>query len=56
MDTRMLGQVAAMLIKYLSRSRVIFLAFTRGQELVESIFYNRMMMVCRHGSMGMRCL
>jgi hypothetical protein len=52
----MLGRVAALLIRDLSRSRVIFLALARGQELVVSIFYNRMMMVCGHGSMGMRCL
>jgi hypothetical protein len=35
---------------------VIFLALARGQELVVSIFANRMMMVYGHGSMGMRCL
>jgi hypothetical protein len=52
----MLGRVAALLIRDLSRSRLIFLALTRGQELVVSIFDNRMMMVCGHGSMGMRCL
>jgi hypothetical protein len=34
----MLGRVAAMLNQDLSRSRVIFLALARGQELVESIF------------------
>jgi hypothetical protein len=33
----MLGQVAALLIKDLGRSRVIFLALARGQELVVSI-------------------
>jgi hypothetical protein len=38
MDTSMLGQVAVLLIRDLSRSRVIFLALTRGQELVVSIF------------------
>jgi hypothetical protein len=32
----MLGRVVAMLIHDLSRSRVIFLALTRGQELVVS--------------------
>jgi hypothetical protein len=37
MDTSMLGQVAAFLIRDLGRSRVIFLALTRGQELVVSI-------------------
>jgi hypothetical protein len=56
MDTSMLGRVAALLIRDLSRSRVIFLALVRGQELVVSIFYNRMMIVCGHGSMGMRGL
>jgi hypothetical protein len=52
----MLGRVAAMLNQDLGRSRVIFLALARGQELVVSIFDNRMMMVYGHGSMGMRCL
>jgi hypothetical protein len=56
MDTSMLGRVAALLIRDLDRSRVIFLALARGQELVISIFYNRMMIVCGHGSMGMRGL
>jgi hypothetical protein len=35
----MLGRVAALLIRDLGRSRVIFLAFARGQELVVSILY-----------------
>jgi hypothetical protein len=52
----MLGRVAALLIRDLGRSRVIFLALARGQELVVSIFYIRMMMVCGHRSMGMRGL
>jgi hypothetical protein len=56
MDTSMLGRVAAMLNQDLGRSRVIFLALARGQELVVSIFDNRRMMVCGYGSMGMRCL
>jgi hypothetical protein len=38
MDTSMLGRVAALLIRDLGRSRVIFLALARGQELVVSIF------------------
>jgi hypothetical protein len=38
MDTSVPGRVAAMLIKDLGRSRVIFLALARGQELVVSIF------------------
>jgi hypothetical protein len=39
MDTSMLGRVAALLIRDLGRSRVIFLALARGQELIVSIFY-----------------
>ena len=38
MDTSMLGRVAALLNRDLSRSRVIFLALARGQELVVSIY------------------
>jgi hypothetical protein len=38
MDTSMLGRVAALLIRDLGRSRVIFLALTRGQELVVPTF------------------
>jgi hypothetical protein len=34
----MLDRVATLLIRDLGRSRVIFLALTRGQELVVSIF------------------
>jgi hypothetical protein len=34
MDTRMLGRVVALLIRDLGKSRVIFLALARGQELV----------------------
>jgi hypothetical protein len=39
MDTSMLGRVAALLIRDLGRSRVIFLALMRGQELIVSILY-----------------
>jgi hypothetical protein len=56
MDTSMLGRVAALLIRDLGRSRVIFLALARGQELIVSTFHIRMMMVCGHESMGMRGL
>jgi hypothetical protein len=56
MDTSMLGRIAALLIRDLGRSRVIFLALARGQELVVSIFDNKMMIVCGHESMGMRGL
>jgi hypothetical protein len=33
MDTSMLGRVAALLLRDLDRSRVIFLALARGQEI-----------------------
>jgi hypothetical protein len=56
MDSSMLGRVAAMLNQDFDRSRVIFLALARGQELVVSILITEMMMVCGHRSMGMRCL
>jgi hypothetical protein len=50
MDTSMLGRVATMLIEDLTRSRVIFLALTRGQELIVFILITRSMMVYGHGS------
>jgi hypothetical protein len=46
----MLGRVAAMLIKDLGRSRVIFLVLARGQELIVSILIVGSMMVYGHGS------
>jgi hypothetical protein len=55
MDTSMLGRVAALLIRDLSRSRVIFLALARGQELVVSTFLIIMMLVCGQQSMGIGC-
>jgi hypothetical protein len=55
MDTCMLGRVAALLNKDFGRSQLIFLALAQGLELVVSIFDNRKMMFCGHGSMGMRC-
>jgi hypothetical protein len=39
MDTSILGRVDALLIWDLGRSRVIFLALARGQELIISILY-----------------
>jgi hypothetical protein len=56
MDTSMLGRVAALLIRDLGRSRVIFLALAQGQELVVSTLISRMMMVYGHGPMGMHGL
>jgi hypothetical protein len=38
MNTSMLGRVVALLIRDLGRSRVIFLALARGQDLIVSIF------------------
>jgi hypothetical protein len=51
----MLGRVAALLIRDLDRSRVIFLALTRGQELIVSILYRNDdgLLTTIH---GMRCL
>jgi hypothetical protein len=48
--TSMLGRVAAMLMEDLDRSRVIFLALARGQELIVFILITRSMMVYGHGS------
>jgi hypothetical protein len=50
MDTSMLGRVAALLIRDLGRSRVIFLALARGQELIVFILITGSMMVYRLGS------
>jgi hypothetical protein len=46
----MLGRVAALLIRDLGRSRVIFLALARGQELIVFILITRSMMVYGLGS------
>jgi hypothetical protein len=50
MDTSMLGRVAALLIRDPCRSRVIFLAHARGQELIVFILIMRSMMVYGFGS------
>jgi hypothetical protein len=50
MDTTMLGQVAALLNQDLGRSRVIFLALARGQELIVFILTTGSMMVYGLGS------
>jgi hypothetical protein len=50
MDTSMLGRVAAMLNQDLGRSRVIFLALARGQELIVFILITGSMMVHGLGS------
>jgi hypothetical protein len=50
MDTSMLGRLAALLIRDLGRSRVIFLALTRGQALIVYILIMGSMMVYGLGS------
>jgi hypothetical protein len=52
MDTSMLGRVAALLIRDLGTSRVIFLALARGQDLIVSTSHIGMMMLYGLGSMG----
>jgi hypothetical protein len=56
MDTSMIGRVAALLIRDLGRSQVIFLALARGQEFGCIYFHIILMLVGRHESMGMRGL
>jgi hypothetical protein len=50
MDTSILGRVAALLNQDLDRSRVIFLALTRGQELNVFILISGSMIVYGLGS------
>jgi hypothetical protein len=50
MDTSMLYRVAALLNQDLGRSRVIFLALTRGQELIVFILITGSVMVYGLGS------
>ena len=50
MDTSMLGRVAALIIRDLGRSRVIFLALARGQELIVFILIMGYMLVYGLGS------
>jgi hypothetical protein len=50
----MLGRVAASLIKDLGRSRVIFLALTRGQEVIVSTFHIEIMMGGLRGEIRIR--
>ena len=56
MDTSMLGRVAALLNRDLGRSRVIFLALARGQEIDCIHFRIIMMLGCGQQSMGIGCL
>jgi hypothetical protein len=56
MNTSMLGRVAALLIRDLGRSRVIFLALARGQDIDCTHVHIILMLVCGHGSMGIRGL
>jgi hypothetical protein len=50
MDTSILGRVATLLNQDLGRSRVIFLALARGQELIVLILITGSMMVYGLGS------
>jgi hypothetical protein len=50
MDTSMLGRAATLLNQDLGRSRVIFLALARGQELIIFILITGSMMVYELGS------
>ena len=50
MDTSRVGRVAALLIRDLGRSRVIFLALARGQELIVFILITGSMLVYGLGS------
>ena len=50
MDTSMLGRVAALLIRDLGKSRVVFLALARGQELIVFILRMGYMLVYGLGS------
>jgi hypothetical protein len=56
MNTSMIGRVAALLIRDLGRSRVIFLALVRGQEIGSIHFLIIMILVCGQQSMGIVCL
>ena len=53
MDTSMLGRVAALLIRDLGRSRVIFLALARGQEIGCIHFLLIMMLVVDNNPWGL---
>jgi hypothetical protein len=52
MNTSMLGRVAAMLIRDLGRSRVIFLALARAQVLLVILLIMEFMIVYGHGFLG----
>jgi hypothetical protein len=56
MDTSMLGRVVALLIKDIGRSRVIFLALARDQEIGCTHFDTIMILVCGQQFMGIGCL
>jgi hypothetical protein len=55
MNTSMLSRVATLLIRDFGRSRVIFLALVRGQEIDCIHFLIIMMLVCGQQSMGIGC-
>ena len=53
MDTSMLGRVAALLIRDLGRSRVIFLALARDQEIGCTHFHTIMILVVDNNPWGL---
>jgi hypothetical protein len=53
MDTSMLGRVVALLIKDLGRSRVIFLALARDQEIGCTHFHTIMILVLDNNPWGL---
>jgi hypothetical protein len=55
MNTSMLGRVAALLIRDFDRSRVIFPALARGQEISCIHFLIIMMLICGQQSMEIGC-
>jgi hypothetical protein len=55
MNTSMIGRVVALLIRDLGRSRVIFLALARGQEIGCIHLLIILMLVCGQQSMGIGC-
>jgi hypothetical protein len=55
MNTSMLSRVAALLNRDFGRSRVIFLALARGQEINCIHFLIIMMLACEQQFMGIGC-
>jgi hypothetical protein len=56
MNTSMIDRIVDLLNRDLGKSRVIFLALERGQELIISISITGIMIICGHGSYEDACL